>query len=106
MRTKVKWKLQDMLDSLSLSSDQRRQVEAVLEKGRPQSEALMREMTPRLRSISDSADAEIRRILTPAQRERLDSMRTGTPTIVMKRVLLGAESLSRTETLTTPPPRP
>lgn len=41
----------------------------------PRSQQIMMEVAERLRAVSDSLDAELRAILTPAQRLRLDSLR-------------------------------
>ncbi|MDQ2889722.1 MAG: hypothetical protein M3R65_04080 [Gemmatimonadota bacterium] len=70
--------VQDMsgvLDQLVLSDQQRRQAQVILNRETPRSERAMVELAARLRSISDSVDSELRVILTPAQRIKLDSLR-------------------------------
>ena len=61
-----------MFEELDLTSEQRKQVDAVLERRRRQTDTLMRSTMPRLRAITDSMRAEIAAVLTPAQRTRLD----------------------------------
>lgn len=82
--TRVVQDMSDVLDQLQLSSGQRRQAQAILNRETPRSERVMLEMASQLRSISDSVDAELRVILTPAQRIRLDSLRHP-PTFLLKR---------------------
>jgi hypothetical protein len=64
----------DLLDGLDLTTEQRRAADSVLRKSSPRSEAAMREIKPRLAAISDSVNAELRRLLTPAQAAKLDSL--------------------------------
>ena len=78
--------VQDMsgvLDQLALTASQRREAQAILEREAPHSERAMVELAARLRRISDSVDAELRLILTPAQRVKLDSLRHP-PTFILK----------------------
>jgi hypothetical protein len=42
-------------------------------------------MADRLRAVADSVDAELRKILTPEQRTRLDSLRVHGPQFMLKR---------------------
>ena len=64
-----------VLDALRLSTRQRREAQAILNRNAPRSERAMVELAGRLRSISDSVDAELRTILTAAQQRSLDSLR-------------------------------
>ena len=49
----------------------------------------MRELAERLQNVSDSLDAELRAILTPPQRARLDSLRRR-PLFMLKRKTPGS----------------
>lgn len=65
-----------VLDQLALTPDQRRKADAILERSAPRSRAIMLETGERLSVIADSVDAELRAILSPEQRARLDAMRS------------------------------
>ncbi len=73
-----------LFDALRLSTDQRRQARVLMEQSAPRSEAVLRQVAEQLRSVADSVDGELRKLLTPAQRARLDSLRRG-PVFVLKR---------------------
>lgn len=57
----------DFLDRLGLTAEQRAQVDVILERRRAQMEEFWTTHRPALRSIADSARAELRAVLTPAQ---------------------------------------
>ncbi|MEX2153073.1 MAG: hypothetical protein WD825_07015 [Gemmatimonadaceae bacterium] len=78
-----------VLDQLRLTAQQRAQAESIITRRAPSSEALMIELADRLRAVSDSVDSELRAILTPGQRLRLDSLRTGGSTMMLKRKVVG-----------------
>jgi Spy/CpxP family protein refolding chaperone len=67
--------LPPFFEELDLTDDQRTRIIAVLEGRRGEMDAVMSEVFPRMRAIGDSIDAEIRSILTPAQREKFDQGR-------------------------------
>jgi Spy/CpxP family protein refolding chaperone len=67
--------LPPFFEELDLTEDQRARIVAVLEGRRGEMDAVMSEVSPRMRAIGDSIDAEIRSILTPAQREKFDQSR-------------------------------
>jgi hypothetical protein len=73
-----------LLDRLDLTPEQRRAADSVLRESSPRSEAAMREMVPRLAAIADSVNADLRRLLTPAQRAKFDSL-TRAPKFLLKR---------------------
>jgi Spy/CpxP family protein refolding chaperone len=77
-----------IIDLLELTPDQRPQAEAILSRQAPRSEQLMLGLADSLRVLSDSVDAELRRILTPAQRARLDSLRLADTKLIMKRKVM------------------
>lgn len=64
-----------ILDRLDLSPDQRARVDAVMARRRAQADAFWEREGPRMRGIVDSTRAEIRAILTPAQRAEYDRLR-------------------------------
>lgn len=79
--------VQDMphvLDQLGLTQQQRHQADVILAQSAPRSERTMLDLASRLRDISDSVDTQLRLILTPAQRVKLDSLRHP-PTFILKR---------------------
>ena len=75
----------DILDRMELSAEQRVRAESILSHRAPRSEGLMLEMAERLKAVAESIDVELRQILTPAQRTRLDSLRTHEPRLIFKR---------------------
>jgi Spy/CpxP family protein refolding chaperone len=84
VRTRVIRDLSGVMDGLGLTPDQRIRVEAILEASAPRSEEAMREAAGRLREVADSVDAQLRAILTPEQRTRLDRLRRQ-PVFMLKR---------------------
>lgn len=64
----------DLFDELGLTEEQRRRVEAILERRRNQVDAFWDEFGPKLRAIRDSTRSEIRAVLTPEQRELEDRL--------------------------------
>jgi len=84
MGTTITRDMSRVLDQLSLTSQQRMQAEAIIDRSAPRTEQTMLEVAERLRSISDSVDAELRSILTAEQRKRLDSLRPP-PTFMLRR---------------------
>jgi Spy/CpxP family protein refolding chaperone len=73
------------LDKLGLTPLQRTQAESILSRRAPASEALLIDVTRHLGALADSVDAELRQILTPAQRARFDSLHVGKPRFMLKR---------------------
>ncbi len=61
---------------LGLDPAQEQAVQAIYEKYRPQLDAILEETTPRVRAIHDQIDLEIRALLTPAQVERLEGLKS------------------------------
>lgn len=64
--------LPPFFDELDLTPDQRKQIAAILERRRPATDSILRASLPRLRAVTDSTRLEIRSVLTPAQREKMD----------------------------------
>ena len=59
-------------ERLDLTDAQRTRIQAILDSVRPHTDSIMRATMPRLRAITDSARAEIHKVLTPAQLDQLD----------------------------------
>jgi Spy/CpxP family protein refolding chaperone len=64
---------------LGLSADQEKRVEAIMQKYRPELEAVIRETFPRVKAVHEKMDAEIRTILTDEQRQKFDEMQSRRP---------------------------
>ena len=77
------------LDKLELTPQQRAQADSIMQRSAPRAERAMREVAERLQNVSDSLDAELRAILTPPQRARLDSLRRQ-PMFMLKRKTHGS----------------
>ncbi len=69
----------DPLDDLDLTAEQRVQLERIHERHRPELDAVVRETFPRVRKVQDAIEAELRALLTPEQRARLDQLRATRP---------------------------
>jgi hypothetical protein len=82
--TRITTDISSVLDDLSLTKGQRARATAILERSAPLTEQTMFEVAGRLHAISDSVDRELRLILTPPQRSRLDSLRRR-PIFLLKR---------------------
>jgi hypothetical protein len=63
------------LSDLGLSSGQEARARAVLDSYRPQIEAVMSDAMPKLRSIHERVEAEVRGFLTDEQKRRLDQLK-------------------------------
>ncbi|HJR36084.1 MAG TPA: hypothetical protein VJ817_14100 [Gemmatimonadales bacterium] len=92
LETRLNTAMPAVLDRLGLTPEQRRAVDSLLDWSRPRAQAAMAELVPRLGAIADSLDAELRQILTPAQRARLDSL-GGRGLLVLKRKTSGPGGL-------------
>ena len=75
-----------LLDRLSLTPDQRVRAESILARRSPLARAVMTEAATKLRQVADSADADLREILTPSQRVALDSLRRSSRRVLMRKV--------------------
>jgi hypothetical protein len=67
--------LPDPLARLGVSAEQRRAIDAVFERHRPEFDVITRDIEPRLRAVGDAIDRDIAELLTPEQRKRLDALR-------------------------------
>lgn len=66
-------------DELGLSPEQRRQAHEILERHRPELDAVLRSTFPRVREINDRIERELITILTPEQRQRLEQIKATRP---------------------------
>lgn len=89
LKTRLTAQMPEVLDRLGLSPEQRRAADSILERGAPRAETALRVMVPRLSAIADSLDAELRQLLTPAQRARLDSLGGTKRMLLLKRKTVG-----------------
>jgi len=67
------------LDELDLSPEQRQRAEAIFERHRPELDAILQEGFPKVRRVNDQIESEIRELLTPEQRTRLDELKARRP---------------------------
>jgi hypothetical protein len=65
------------IDELGLSPEQR--ADAIFERHRPELDAILQEGFPKVRKVNDQIESEIREILTPEQRTRLDELKARRP---------------------------
>ena len=68
-REETRQRRPDLFERLDLTAEQRVQVDAIMERRRKELDAFWKEHGPQLRSVMDSARAEMRAVLTPEQRE-------------------------------------
>jgi hypothetical protein len=92
IRTFLGADMSGVLGKLELTPVQRQQADAILGRRAPAAESIMVDVAARLHSMSDSLDAELRAILTPAQRGRLDSLRHR-PAFVLRRKTPGGKTV-------------
>lgn len=65
--------------ALGLSPEQEGKAKAIMERHRPEFEAVLKESFPRLRALQDQVDQELKGILTEAQAKELDAQRARRP---------------------------
>jgi len=68
------------LRELDLSDQQRDKAWAILERHRSELDAVLRENFPRVKAINERIEDEVRELLTPEQRNRLDELKRRGPT--------------------------
>lgn len=76
-----------VFDRLQLTAEQRRQAEEIVAGSAPRTRAVMLELGERLQRVADSVDLELRAILTPEQRLRLDSLRSDSRLLLKQKVI-------------------
>jgi hypothetical protein len=62
----------ELIEGLHLTPEQEQQIDGILARGGPRTDAVLNLFLPRLRAISDSVRVEIRGVLTPKQQEIFD----------------------------------
>jgi Spy/CpxP family protein refolding chaperone len=67
------------LDELGLSEEQRQKAHAVFERHRPELYAILRETYPKANAVREKVEREVRELLTPEQRRRLDELESRRP---------------------------
>jgi Spy/CpxP family protein refolding chaperone len=60
------------LRGIDLTGTQRTDIDAIAHKYRPQMDAILRESFPRVRTLEEAMNKEIRALLTPDQQKRFD----------------------------------
>jgi len=93
-----------VLDELMLDSAQRVSADSIVQRSAPRTEAVMIEFAGRLASVADSVDAQLRAILTPQQRRRLDGLRRKPVFLLKHRSKAGSETVDTLRPLS-PAPR-
>lgn len=87
VRVRLEARSNGVLDKLGLTPDQRSRAETIMERKAPRTEGMLLEVGERLQLIADSVDAELRAILTPEQRMRLDSLGAGQRLLLKRKVV-------------------
>jgi len=67
------------VEELGLSVEQRQQVREIMDRYRPELEAVLQETYPRVREINERMEKEVRGVLTAEQQSRLDDIRSRRP---------------------------
>lgn len=62
-------------EEVGLTAEQRHKTIAIMERHRPEFEATFRETFPKLRAINEQIEREVREVLTPEQRTKLDEVK-------------------------------
>jgi Spy/CpxP family protein refolding chaperone len=69
------------LHELNLTAEQTERLHALQERYRPQLEQILREAMPKARAIQEKIESEMREVLTPEQRAKLDALTSRAPRI-------------------------
>ena len=64
---------------LGLSKQQELKVQRIIEKHRPELEAILHETSPKVRVVFDAIDKEVRALLSPEQQKKLDQIKARLP---------------------------
>jgi Spy/CpxP family protein refolding chaperone len=65
--------LEEMSESLNLTSEQKAKVQPIIDQAKPQLKAIHEEAMTKARSVMDASVAQIRPFLTPEQQTKLDA---------------------------------
>jgi Spy/CpxP family protein refolding chaperone len=89
-RIQIRTTIGDMgpvLDRLRLTPEQRRQADSIVSRSEPRAREVLVELGARLQMVADSVDAELRAVLTPEQRLRLDSLRSDSRLLLKRKTM-------------------
>jgi len=67
------------LEELELSAEQKTKIREILERHRPELEAILQESFPKVRAINDKVEKEVRGVLTAEQQKELDELKRRRP---------------------------
>lgn len=67
------------LEELELSADQKTKIRAILERHRPELEAILQESFPKVRAVNDKVEKEVRDVLSEEQQKELDELKRRRP---------------------------
>ena len=79
----------ELVRTMELSHTQQRHMDSVFAAFQPRSDALLRELAPRLQALADSIDASLLPVLTPQQREILARARQRQPFVLRRKTPQG-----------------
>ena len=69
----------ELFARLGLTPDQEAKTRAIIEKHRPELDAIVQETMPRVRAVQDVIDRELAAVLTPDQQRRLEELKRHLP---------------------------
>ena len=67
------------VEELGLTAEQRQKVQDIVERHRPELEAILQDAYPKARAINERIEKEVREVLTPEQRTKLDQLKALRP---------------------------
>lgn len=67
------------LEALDLSEHQWTQVRAIVDRRRPELDAILKDTFPRVREVNEQIEREVREVLTPEQRAKFDELKARRP---------------------------
>jgi Spy/CpxP family protein refolding chaperone len=67
------------VEELGLTTEQRQKVQDIVERHRAELEAILQEAYPKVRAINEQIEKELREVLTPEQRTKLDELKARRP---------------------------
>ena len=67
--------LEHLSESLNLTAEQKTKVQPIIDQAKPQIAAIHQEAMEKMKTVMESAGAQIRPLLTPQQQEKFDAMK-------------------------------
>ena len=67
--------LEHLSESLNLTAEQKVKVQPIIDQAKPQIAAIHQEAMEKMKTVMESAGAQIRPLLTPQQQEKFDAMK-------------------------------